>query len=58
MRCYVPATFSCVTCGQPIRPGQYGGFEHVRRLLHRDWHHADRDPFREPFGEVARDPRR
>lgn len=34
---YRPPTLACTTCGGRVRLA-VAGWEHVRRLRHRDWH--------------------
>lgn len=43
MRQYQPARLVCRVCGQTLRTGRYGGWEHTRRVGITDpaWHLAD-----------------
>lgn len=43
MRQYQPPRLVCRSCGQPVSAGQYGGWEHVKRVGITDpaWHRAE-----------------
>lgn len=40
MRRHQSPEMRCQTCGGPLVIGEFGGWDHARKLLLRDWHQA------------------
>lgn len=41
MRRHQPVAMRCQTCGGPVVIGEFGGWDHARKLLIRDWHRVE-----------------